>query len=83
MGRLLRHGAVMGVAFGLLLNACGMRPYQNPDQGKRKPGIFSGPDGEWVIYRQVRSPPRLEAKSTTEDRDDDRRESLEAPPDLE
>ena len=82
MGRLLRHGVAVGVAFGLLLNACGMRPYQNPDQ-RKKPGIFSGSDGEWVIYRQGQSPSRPEAKSTTKDRDDDRREPLEAPPDLE
>ena len=69
MGVRLRHGAAVGMAFALLLNACGMQPYQNPDR-KKRPGIFSGPDGEWVIFRKHGPLPGNDERRTDTDGDD-------------
>lgn len=39
----------------LSLTACGIEPYRNPDLREEGParGLFTGPRGEWVIYRKI------------------------------
>ena len=69
MGMPLRHGAAVGMAFGLLLGGCGIQPYKNPNEAK-KPGIFSGPEGEWVIYRKYGPLPDSERKHADASVDD-------------
>ncbi len=53
----LRQKSSLGIALAiaLALTACGMKPYENPNHREEGPesGLFSGPDGEWVLYRKV------------------------------
>lgn len=57
MGGFLRQKSPVGMAlaFALTLTACGMKPFENPNHREEGPenGLFSGPEGEWVIYRKV------------------------------
>jgi hypothetical protein len=43
-----------------LLGGCGGRPMEYPTPASemgREPGLFSGDDGEFVLYRQRQEPP--------------------------
>ncbi len=50
-----QSSVAIALAFALTLTACGMKPYENTNHREEGPesGLFSGPDGEWVLYRKV------------------------------
>lgn len=54
--RVFRFGAVLAV--GILAGCAGMEPYEPYDEREEGPrqGLYSGPDGEFVIFRSGRRP---------------------------